>query len=108
MRIDTVKFADDKVIVSLLNDEEDGHGPAVDDFISWCENCHLFINVSKTKDMIIDFRRSPHNALQTVIQNKVVETVEEYKYLGTIIDRKLSFESNVDAVCKKAQQRLFF
>ena len=58
--------------------------------------------------MIIDFRRSQHNVSQTVIQNMNVETVDEYKYLGTIIDSKLSFESNTDAACKKAQQRLFF
>jgi len=82
-----VKFADDTVIVSLLHNDED-----VVDFIAWCETFYLSINVSKTKDMIIDFRRLQHNVSQIVIQNLNVETVDEYKYLETIIDRKLSFE----------------
>ncbi len=94
--------------MSLLNNEEDGHGPVVDDFISWCVSSYLSINVSKTKDMLIDFRRSPHDTSQTVIQNKVVENVDEYKYLGTIIDSKSSFEGNTEAVYNKAQQRILF
>jgi len=39
--------------------------------------------------------------------NMNVETVRGIQ-IGTIIDSKLSFESNAVAVCKKAQQRLFF
>ena len=40
--------------------------------------------------MVIDFRPSflPH---QTILENQRVE-MEHYKYLGTVIDNKLSFE----------------
>ena len=104
-----LKFVDDSVIVSLLDNSETEHGPVVDDFISGCNDFHLSINVTKTKDMLIDFRKTqPTNVAPTIIQDKVVEIVSEYKYLGNIIDNKLSFESNTDAVCKKVQQRMFF
>ena len=43
-----------------------------------------------------------------VIKGNEVETVESYKYLGTIIDCQLDWSANVDAVYKKANQRLFF
>ncbi len=35
------------------------------------------------------------------------EIVKVFKYLGTMIDCKLSFSGNVDFICKKANQRLY-
>ena len=103
-----MKFADTSVIVSLLNNEEEGHGPVDHDFIAWCDNLCLSINVSKTRDMIFHFRKSQHNVPQTVIHNKNVDTVAEYKYLGTIIDNKLCFEINTEAVCKVPTETFLF
>ena len=81
-----LKFADDSVIVSLLDSSETEHGPVVDDFISDCNDSYLSINVAKTKDMLIDFRRSqPTSVAPTIIQDKVVEIVTEYKYLIVIV-----------------------
>ena len=31
-----IRFADDAVIVSLLQGDESGHGPVVEDFVTWC------------------------------------------------------------------------
>ena len=68
----------------------------------------LNINVAKTKEMCIDFRRNPAVISPVVMDNQPVELVQQYKYLGTVIDSKLCFESHVDAVCKKAHQRMYF
>ena len=57
--------------------------------------------------MIIDFRRHAHTHEVTSIKGLTVECVESYKYLGTIIDSKLNFEPNCEAVCKKGHQHLF-
>lgn len=51
-----VKYADDTALVSLLNDGEEEHGPVLDFFLNWCENSNLSLNISKTKEMVIDFR----------------------------------------------------
>lgn len=92
-----LNFTDDSVIVSLLNDDEAEHGAGVDDFINWYSSFFLSINVSKTKDMISDFRKSkPTSASSTVILNIEVEIVSKYKYLGTVIDDKLRSEANKD------------
>ena len=103
-----LKYADDSIIVSLLKGENQAHGPVVDDFIAWCDQSFLHLNVSKTKDMIIDFRKSPPNTLPTIMKGANIDIVDSYKYLGIIMDNKLSFEPHVDATCKKVQQRLFF
>ena len=101
-----LKYADDSVIVSLLQGNETGHGPVVQDFVDWCERSFLQMNISKTKNMYVDFRKLPRAKEPTSINGQIVECVDNYKYLGTIIDSKLSFEANCEAVYKKANQRL--
>ena len=102
-----IKYADDSVIVSLLNNEEVEHGQVTEDFLSRCKDTFLELNISKTKELLIDFRRGPHPTQNTVINGQPVEIVPSYKYLGTIIDSKLKFDENTDMLCKKGQQRLF-
>ena len=90
-----------------MDDTEASHGPVVSDFISWCDEAFLQLNVTKTKDMCIDFRLSAPATQISVINGQPVELVTTYKYLGTIIDNRLKFDSNTEMLCKKGQQRLF-
>lgn len=76
---------------------------SIDDFVKWCEESYLQLNLSKTKYMIIDFRK--HEV--TSIESQQIESVQSYKYLGTIIDSKLDFLANCEAVCKKVHDILF-
>ncbi len=62
----------------------------------------LDINVLKTKEMIIDFRKNSTVISPVVINDHVVEVVHQLKSLGTVIDEKLTFEAHVDAVGKRA------
>ncbi|MDG2555482.1 DUF1891 domain-containing protein, partial [Vibrio parahaemolyticus] len=84
------------------------HGPVLEDFVNWCDQSFLHINVSKTNEMFIDFQRRSCLPAPCVIKGELVAAVQQYKYLGTILDDKLNFDVNTDAVCKKANQRLFF
>lgn len=59
------------------------------------------MNIAKTKDMIIDFRKRAPDQEVTILKGQKVEYVDKYKYLGTVIDNKLNFEANCGAVCKK-------
>ncbi len=79
----------------------------IDHFVTWCQDAFLELNAFKTKDMCIDFRRNGTNTDKTSINGQEIEVVTEYKYLGSIIDDKLSFESNTSLLCKKGQQRLY-
>ena len=102
-----LKYADDSVIVSRLQDKETSHSPVIDDFVRWCEESYLQLNISKTKDMIIYLRKHPHIHEVLTIQSQKVEFVQSYKYLGTIIDSKWSSDPNCEAVCKRGHQRLY-
>ena len=57
--------------------------------------------------MVVDFRKDPSHSL-LYINGEIVESVDEYKYLGTIIDRKFNFNSNVQQVYKKSLTRMYY
>ena len=95
-----------KAIVSLLRDNETGHVEIVQEFADWCEQSFLQLNISKTKNMHVDFRRRIGDKDVTSIKGQAVECVDSYKYLGTIIDSKHTFVANCESVYKKANQRL--
>ena len=76
--------------------------------VGWCNDNHLLLNVSKTKEIVVDFRRYPPPPPLLVISAEEVEIVGEYKYLGSIIDCKLDWSLNALALLKKGNQRLYF
>ena len=96
-----LKYADSSVIVN-----ETGHGPVAQDFVDWCDRSFLQMNIWKTKDMLIGFRKLSRANELTIIKGQTVECAKNYKYLGIIIDNKLNFEANCEAVPKKGNQRL--
>ena len=84
-----VKYADDTVLLSLLSGSSQHHGPGLQEFVEWCNNSCLELNVNKTKGMVVTFsnrQRELATASITSIHGRPVELVEEYKYLGTIFD----------------------
>ena len=93
-------------MLSLLQGSEQYHGPALTEFVDWCDNCYLDLNVTKTKEMIVDFRRQEHSLGKTIIHKNEVEIVSKHKYLGTIFDDKLKW-NNTEVIVKKGQQRLY-
>ena len=76
--------------------------------MDWCDKNFLELNINKTEEMVIDFRRQSGIIDPLVIKGEEVRIVSQYKYLGTVIDDKLDWSANVDACCKKTNQRLFF
>ena len=58
--------------------------------------------------MVIDFRKTRSALHPVTIDGNEIEMVTEYKYLGTVLDSKLSWNENTDRIYKKGQQRLHF
>nr|KAG5714401.1 hypothetical protein BaRGS_006847 [Batillaria attramentaria] len=53
----TIKFADDTALVDLTNSDSE-YQQEVDRFVLWCQDNCLKLNVSKTREMVIDFRKT--------------------------------------------------
>ena len=99
-----VKYADDTVITGYLFNDPHEYISQVEDFVLWCDNHYLSLNTSKTKEIIVDFRKGNtiHEPLR--IHGDVIEQVHEYIHLGTIIDDKLSWKQNCLSVCSKENE----
>ncbi|XP_077990622.1 uncharacterized protein LOC144444944 [Glandiceps talaboti] len=103
------KFADDTSIVGLIQyDNETAYRDQVDRIVGWCADNNLELNVDKTKEIIVDFRKKRMYHTPLNIHGKEVEIVDTFKFLGSLISEDLKWEKNVDHIVKKAQQRLFF
>lgn len=101
------KFSDDTALVDV-SDSETKYERSVELFVSWCDENFLELNVGKTKEQIVELKRNSGTEVAALsLKGQIVERVHEYRYLGTIIDDKLSFVKNTDAVKKKCRQRMY-
>ncbi len=102
-----VKYADDTVFLSLLTSAECDDSNEHNEFFEWCKTAELQLNISKTKEMVIDFRKNASKVKPVYLYGKEVERVQEYKYLGTIFDTTLKFQQNTEFIIKKVNQRMY-
>lgn len=105
-----VKYADDTVILGKISDDKcDEYVSQVNQFVDWCKSNYLDLNIKKTKEMIIDYRTKNRSIPDPIIiDSETVDRVEEYKYLGLMIDNQLKGSANTNMVFKKCKQRLYF
>ena len=104
-----IKFADDTTVSGFVNNnDESNYRNQIDSIISWCSNNNLKLNVSKTKEMIVDFRRNKSVMAPLVIHNTVVEQVTSFKFLGTFVTNDLTWDTNCKKLLSKARQRMYF
>ena len=104
----TIKFADDTTVAGLIEHDESDNRHQVDELVMWCDANNLELNVSKTKEIIVDFRRNKTPLTPLFINGAEVEIVDTFTFLGMRITGDLTWHVHVGYCVKKAQQRLFF
>lgn len=85
---------------------------AAANFNNWCSYNKLTINASKSKSMLFSSKTTRiHNELKSniniSIQNVTLEIVSKYKYLGIILDEKLTFVKHINYIISTISNRLF-
>ncbi|KAI5109292.1 gastrula zinc finger protein XlCGF28.1-like, partial [Silurus meridionalis] len=105
-----IKYADDTTGVGQIdNNDESAYREEIRNLAAWCANNNLTLNATKTKELIVDFRKSnSRRHLPVNINGTEVERVSSFKFLGVHISEDLSWQQNTSALVKKAQQRLYF
>ncbi|KAK0141058.1 hypothetical protein N1851_021940 [Merluccius polli] len=72
------------------------------DFVNWSELNQLQLNTSKTKEMIVNFRRKASHFTPVNIHELDIEVVENF--LGVHLNNKLDWTDNTHALYKKGQR----
>lgn len=74
-----VKYADDTVVLGKISkNNEDSYRKETYHVISWCQDNFLVLNVSKTKEMVIDFRQQATCRYPVFVNSEAVEIVDRY------------------------------
>jgi hypothetical protein len=103
------KYADDTMITGLVTSDNITEYLECIDFVnSWCSENYLQLNVSKTKELLFDFRKQNRNDEPVMINELPVEICNDYKYLGIKIDSKLRFTEHVDYQYKRSCKKLYY
>jgi hypothetical protein len=105
-----IKFADDTTVVGLITDnDESAYREEVKHLAAWCADNNLVLNAKKTKEFIVDYRKSKScSQAPVVIDGTEVERVPSFKFLGVYISDGLSWTLNISTLVKKVQQHLYF
>ena len=64
----------------------------------------LSLNITKTNFVIFHAKNKTKSPVTILINNKAIDEVEEVKYLGIIIDSKLTFKNHINELKKKRFQ----
>ena len=103
-----VKFADDTAMAGLIDrDDDSALRSQLDTFVQYCDQNYLELNVAKTKEMVIDFRKNVVPPEPISIGGTEVERVSLYKYLGIMIDDRLSWGEQVDHIVGRLNPRMY-
>ncbi len=70
--------------------------------------CGVHLNTTKTKELIIDFKRTKTDIQPLFISGDCVERVSDFCFLGVHMEDNLTWSVNTTIIIKKAQQRLHF
>ena len=97
-------FADDVKLYLTLKDKVGSEKiqKLLDSISQWCNEWQL--NLSPSKCVVLSLGRTPSKFMYN-INNLPIQHVQNFKDLGVTIDPLLNFESHINEICSKANQR---
>ncbi|KAL0153467.1 hypothetical protein M9458_051234, partial [Cirrhinus mrigala] len=91
-----LNFADDTTLIGLIQDGEES-----DKSLN-----NLELNMLKTVEMIIDFRRNPPALTPLSIMDSTVAAVETFKFLGSVISWDLKWDAHINSIARKGPTKV--
>ncbi len=62
----------------------------IESFVTWCNDSHLKLNISRTNELVVDYQRNRRPPVLVFIEGEEVEREDSYNYLGVQINKKIS------------------
>ena len=106
-----INYADDTALCSTMN-SFDSYSPAADieaelaHVSNWLKANRLSLNVSKTKAMFFHPSQRVSRAVELHIENKSIENVSKFNYLGIVLDDNLKWGEHVSHIGKKISKAI--
>ena len=72
--------------------------------VNWQNANRLALNVSKTNFVIFSASNKPRQPVTILINRQAIEQKDSVKYLGVLIDSKLTFKQHITAISKKVSR----
>ena len=100
--------SDDTVLIGLASDDDSSkYVDEINKFVTYCNTNLLELNVEKTKEIIIDFRKSKAQPYPIIINDHTVVRVSICNYLRIMLNNDLSWSNNTDYIISKLNSRLY-
>ena len=109
----TWKYVDDTTISQTIPRGSNGDVQSVVSAVeAWSRENNtrnnMELNADKCKEMIVDFKRNPHNFSPIVISGKDLTVCKSAKILGVKISANLKWNDHTLECIKKANKRIYF
>ena len=99
--INALLYADDML---LLSTSEQGLQKAINILQTYCKKWQLVVNQSKTKIMVFN-KNTP--TVDFKYQGIILETVQQYAYLGIVLHKSGSFTTAIKTLADKASKAYY-
>ncbi len=106
-------YADDLILYTDFNSFEEGSvklNKCLNELKTWCSRNGLKINISKTKYMVFyksnDYRSAKESKGSIKLDGEDIELVDNFKYLGIVLDSNLNYKSHCEVIDKKLSNAL--
>lgn len=77
-------------ILCLIKDGDvSGYRELVNNILAYGEDNHLILNIHKTKEAIMDFKRKPYPLQPLIIKGTEVKRADSHKFLGLHVSSKI-------------------
>jgi hypothetical protein len=80
----------------ITNNYETAYRKEVRALAMWCQENNLSININKTRELIVDFRKQQREHPPIHIGRTAMEKVESFKFLGVHITDKLKWFTHTE------------
>ncbi len=81
-----VKFADDTTVIGLITDnDETAYRAEVSTLTKWYQENHLSLNIDKTKELVVDFRRQSREHTPITIDGTMAAVASSRWMLHTVV-----------------------
>ena len=79
----------------------------VNDVTTWTINNNMKLNISKRKDLIIDFAKDKRYFEPLTVSGNPIKLVKSEKILGLVVQNNLKWNLHVNNILKKSSKRLY-